>query len=77
MNESNIRNSVTLPLKKKNITNINYLNANKYSSKTNNSVLNEKENDKIEHKGATSPNKNRLIYEKIKKKSILIYSVII
>ena len=55
MNESNIRNSVTLPLKKKKITNINYLNANKYSSKTNNSVLNEKD-------------KNRLIYEKIKKK---------
>ena len=68
MNESNIRNSVTLPLKKKNVTNINYLNENKYSSKTNNSVLNEKENDKMEHKGATSPYKNRLIYEKIKKK---------
>jgi hypothetical protein len=32
-------------------------------------VLNEKENDKMEHKGATSPYKNRLIYEKIKKKN--------
>ena len=83
MNESNIRNSVTLPLKKKNVTNINYLNENKYSSKTNKTVLNEKENDKMENKGATSPYKNRLIYEKKKKKNIIriiiliIFSIII
>ena len=68
INESNIRNSITLPIKKNNLNNINDLNVNKYSSKTNSTILNEKEKDKNEYKGSTSPYKNRLIYEKIKKK---------
>ena len=61
-----IRNIVAFLLKKDEVTIINYLNGNKYFIKTNNSVLNEKENDKIEHKGVTS-SYNSSLYEKLKK----------
>ena len=62
-----VRNSVTLPLKKNNI--INDLNENKQSNKISNLKNNPNENkDKIENKDVISSNKNRLMYEKIKKK---------
>ena len=65
-NESYIRNTLTLPLNKNNKIDINNLNDNKKENKKNNEINNH--NNQIEELNSISSDKNRLLYEKIKKK---------
>ena len=70
-NDANIRNSLTFQFKKNNqVITINDLNEKKQVNQRNNTLFNKNNKDKKENKDSIYSSKNRLLYEKIKKKIV-------